>query len=177
MPRVSSDNTIGQLIEAKQVQATPLINHYRRITSGNLVLDQGDQPHSFPVPEAHRKIYFTSDGVGTVSEHSLTSQQQSRTGVPFLGLALAPDQNSDGSSISTPTTMSDQGSVGGTTSYFTRNVARTESEVLAKQVVVPKYKRGISGSREFGIHYLKATVALEQVFGVARNFVTTSQEE
>ena len=72
--------------------------------------------------------------------------------------------------------MSDQGSVGGTTSYFTRNTARTESEVLAKQVVVPKNKRGIPGSREFSIHYSKATGALKQVVGAARNFVPTSRE-
>ena len=72
--------------------------------------------------------------------------------------------------------MSGQGSVGGTTSYFTSNAARTESEVLAKQVVVPKDKCGIPGSREFIIHYSKATGALEQVFRAARNFVPTSQE-
>ena len=47
---------------------------------------------------------------------------------------------------------------------------------MAKQVVVLKGNRGIPGSREFGIHYLKAIGALEKVFGVARNFVPTSQE-
>ena len=67
--------------------------------------------------------------------------------------------------------MSDQGSVGVTTSYFTRNVARTESEFLEKQVVVPNNKHGIPGSKEFGIHYSKATGALEQVFGAAWRFV------
>ena len=46
--------------------------------------------------------------------------------------SASQDQTSDGTSISTPTTMSDQGSVGTTTSYFTRNFARTESEVLEK---------------------------------------------
>ena len=72
--------------------------------------------------------------------------------------------------------MSDQGSVGGVASYFTRKFEITESEVLAKQVVVPKDKRRIPGSREFGIHYSKATSGLDQVFGTARNFLTTSQE-
>ena len=61
-------------------------------------------------------------------------------------------------------------------SYFTRNDAITESEVLAKKVVVPKDKRGITSSREFGIHYSKATGALNQVFGAARNFVPTIWE-
>ena len=140
------------------------------------MLDQGDQSHSSSVPEAHRQIEFTSDGFNNVLEHSLPIQQQSRTGVPFLNLALASYQTSDRTSISTPTTMSDQGSVRGTTSYFTRNVARTESEVLAKKVVVPKNKRGITSSREFGIHYSKATGALEQVFGAARHFVPTSPD-
>ena len=135
------------------------------------MLDQGYQSHSSLVPEEHRQIEITSDGVDTVSEHSLPSQHQSRTGVQFLNLALASDQTSDGTSISTSTTMSDQVSVGGTTSYFTRNVARTESEVLAKQVFVPKDKRGIPGSRAFGIHYSKETGTLEQIFGAARNFV------
>ena len=71
--------------------------------------------------------------------------------------------------------MSDQVSVGGA-SYFTRKVAITESEVLEKQVVVPKDKRRIPVSREFGIHYLKATGVLDQVFGAARHFVPTRWE-
>ena len=96
MSRVSSDDTISQLLEAEQGQATPLINRYRRIASGNLVLDQGDQSHSLSVPESHRKIEFTSDRVDTVSEHSLPIQQKSRTGVPFLNLASeSQEQNSD----------------------------------------------------------------------------------
>ena len=127
-----SDDTIVQLLESKQGQVKPLIDRSRRITSGNIVLDQGDQSQSSSVPESHRQIKFTSDGVNTVSEHSLPSQQQSRTGVLLLDLALASDQTSGRTSISIPTTMSDQGSVGGTTSYFTSNVARTKSEVLAK---------------------------------------------
>ena len=61
-------------------------------------------------------------------------------------------------------------------SYFTRNVARTESEVLAQQVVAPKDKRRIPGSREFGINYSKATGGLEQLFGAVRHFVPTSWE-
>ena len=176
MCRVSSDDTIDQLLESGQRQAMPLIDCYRRIASVNLVIDQGDQSHSSSVPESHRQIEFTSNRVDTASEHSLPIHQQSSTGGPFLDLTLASDQTSDGTSISTPTTMSDQGSLGGTTSYFTRNVARTESEVLEKQVVIPKDKRGIPGSREFGIHYLKATGVLEQVFGADQNFVPTIQE-
>ena len=125
MSIVLSDDTIGQLLEAEHGKATPLIDGSRRIESGNLVLDQGDQSHSSSVPKAHRQIGFTFDGVNTVSEHSLPSQHKSRTGVPFLDLASASDQTSDGTSISTPTTMHDQGSVGGTMSYFKRNVART----------------------------------------------------
>ena len=66
--------------------------------------------------------------------------------------------------------------MGVTTSYFIKNVSRKEFEVLEKQVVIPKDKRGIPGSREFGIHYLKATGVLEQVFGADQNFVPTIQE-
>ena len=125
MSRVSSDDTIGQLLEAEQGQATTLIDCSRRIASVNLILNQGDQYHSSSVPEYHRQIEFTSYGFDNVSEHSLPIQQQSRMGVPFIDLASASDQTSDRTSISTPTTMSDQGSVGGTTSYFTRNITRT----------------------------------------------------
>ena len=60
--------------------------------------------------------------------------------------------------------------------YFVQNTARTESEVLAKQVLVPKDKRGIHRSRERGIHYLEATGTLNQTFSVARHFVPASQE-
>lgn len=61
--------------------------------------------------------------------------------------------------------------------YFSRETARAEDEVLAKQVVMPKDKRGIPGSREHRIHYLAATGALEQTFSTARYFVPTSREE
>ena len=61
--------------------------------------------------------------------------------------------------------------------YFIWNAARTESEVLAKQVVMTKDKRGIPGSRERGIHYLEETGALNLTLGAARKFGTTSQEE
>ena len=60
--------------------------------------------------------------------------------------------------------------------YITRTNARTESKVLAKQGVVPKYKRGPPGSRDFGAHYLAATNALDHMFGAAKHFVPTSQE-
>ena len=142
------------------------------------MLIQGDQsPSSSTAQEANRHIKFTSDGVDTESETSVPSLQESRTGVPFLDLVSAfQDQTSQGSSVSTQATMTSvQGSVGGTGTYFTRNTARTETEVLAKQVVVPKDKRGTPGSREFGIHYTKATGALDQVFGAARHFVPTSR--
>ena len=141
------------------------------------MLDQGDQYHYSSVPESHRQIEFTSDGVDTVSKHSLPNQQRSKTGVPFLNLASASDQTSDRTSIYNPTTISDKGPVVGTTSYFKRNVARTESEVLAKQVVVLKNKHGITGSREFGIHYSKATYNLKQVFGTARNLFQQFRKE
>ena len=60
--------------------------------------------------------------------------------------------------------------------YVSRETARTEAEVLAKQVVVPKDKRGIQVSRDFGIHYSAATGALKQTFGAARHSVPTSRE-
>ena len=60
--------------------------------------------------------------------------------------------------------------------YFTRTNARIESEVLAKNVVVPKDKRGPPGSREFGAHYSAATKSLAHMFGAAKNFMQTSRE-
>ena len=67
MSRVSYDDTIGQPLESEQGQAMPLIDCFRQIASGNLIFDQGDQSHSSLVPEEHRKIEFTYDGVDTVS--------------------------------------------------------------------------------------------------------------
>ena len=62
------------------------------------------------------------------------------------------------SAISVMTDITNAGTGGG---YFSRDTARTEAEVLAKQVVVPNDKRGIPGSRERGIHYSTATGALK----------------
>ena len=60
--------------------------------------------------------------------------------------------------------------------YFVRNTARTESDVLAKKVVVPKDKRGIHGSIERGIHYLVATGALDPTLSEAGHFLLTCRE-
>ena len=60
--------------------------------------------------------------------------------------------------------------------YFTRTNTRTESEVLAKQVVVTKDKRGLPGSREFGAHYSAATKSLAHMFGAAIHFMPKSWE-
>ena len=53
---------------------------------------------------------------------------------------------------------------------------RTDSEVLAKQVVVTKEKHGSPGSRERGIGYLAATGALGPTFSAVRHFVPKSWE-
>ena len=53
--------------------------------------------------------------------------------------------------------------------YFVRNTERTESEIMAKQMVVPKGKRDIPVSRERIIHYLAATGTLDPTFGAARH--------
>ena len=87
--------------------------------------------------------------------------------------AIINQTDPSNSSISVMTDTTNAGTVGG---YFSRETATTEAEVLARQVVVPKYKRGIPGSRECVIHYLEATGALEQTFSAARNFVPTSWE-
>ena len=60
--------------------------------------------------------------------------------------------------------------------YFARNIVRTESDVLAKKVVMPKDKCGIPGSRKHVIHFSEATGALNPTFGAARNFVPKIQE-
>ena len=60
--------------------------------------------------------------------------------------------------------------------YLSRTMARTEAEVLAKHVVVPKDKRGKTGPRERRIHYSAATGALLLKLGADRHFMPTSQE-
>ena len=82
--------------------------------------------------------------------------------------AIVNQTDPSNSAISVMTDTTNAGTGGG---YFSQETASTEAEVLAKQVVVPKDKRGIPGSREHGIHYLLVTGALEQTFGRTRNFV------
>ena len=77
------------------------------------------------------------------------------------------------SAISIMTDTTNAGTGGG---YFSRETARMEAKVLAKQVVVLKDKHIIPGSRERSIHYLAATCTLEQTFGAARHFVPTIWE-
>ena len=62
----ASDDTVGQLIvEAEVGQATPQDDQTRRITSGNLVVDQGQSPSSTPPPEVNQQLDYKSDGVYT----------------------------------------------------------------------------------------------------------------
>ena len=56
MYRVSFGDTIVQLLEFEQGQATPLIDRFICIALGRFVIDQGDQYYSSSVPEAHRQI-------------------------------------------------------------------------------------------------------------------------
>ena len=168
-----SDNTTSQfLIEAELGQAMTHTDRTQHISSGNLVVDLGNS-RSFSQPsEANRQIDFVFDGVDTVLDLSLSKiSQQSRT-IISPDLSAAPQLSvSSISSIMSGTTNTGTG--GG---HFVRNTARTESEVLAKKVVVPKNKRGIPGSRERGIYYSEARGALDSAFGAARNFVPTSRE-
>ena len=93
---------------------------------------------------------------------------------PDLSAAIRNQPQSSVSSISI--IMYGTANTGTGRGYFARNTARMESEVLAKQVVAPKEKRGIPGSRESGVHYLAATGAFDPTLGTARFFLPTSRE-
>ena len=84
--------------------------------------------------------------------------------------ALIHQNNSSISFISNKSFNS--GGYGG--AYFRGTTARTDAEVVDKQVVVPKDKRGKPGSRERRIYYSAATGALLLKFGAARHFVPKS---
>ena len=86
--------------------------------------------------------------------------------------AIIDQTDPSNSDISVMMDTTNAGTGGG---YFSQETARTEAEVLAKQVFVPKDKRVILGSMERGIHYLAATGALKQTFGLARHFFPTSR--
>ena len=170
MPTLSlkSDDT-GHLQEAEQGQATPIGDRSRRIKTGNLVLDDKDYSPSSSAPEAIRKTVNATNGVDTETVHKLTRPQQEGPGI-IIDLASGFEDQFSKPSISSRNPPS-------STMYFTRTNARMESKVLAKHVVVPKDKRGPPRSREFGVHYLAATKALDYIFGVAKNFVPTCRHE
>ena len=164
---ITSDNT-GRLQEAEQGKATPIGDRSRRITTVNLVLDDKDYSPSSSAPEAIMQAVNATDRVDTKTVHSLPGPQQEGSGI-ILDLASGFEAQFSKPSISS-------GNPPSSTMHFTRTKARTESKVLAKQVVVPKDKRGPPGSREFGAHYSAATKALDHMFGAAKKFVPTSQE-
>ena len=163
-----SDDTIGRfLIEAKLVQATPRTDCTRRISSSNLVVDRGTS-QSFSHPSgANLHINFVSDRVNTCSNPSPKIEDESL--YRFICSTSIVRLSHIQYHVWHYKYRHGRG-------YFVRNTTRTESEVLSKQVVVPKDKRSIPGSRERGIHYLEATGALDPTFGAARNFVPTSWE-
>ena len=138
------------------------------------MVDRVSSPFFSQPSDSNRQSHFLSEGVDTVLDSSLSTRpQQSRTILsPNLFVAIKNQHQLSVSSISS--IMSGTTNTGPCRGYFVRNTARTESEVLAKQVVVPKYKHGIPRSREHGIHNLSATGALDQTFGVASNCFPTS---
>ena len=57
-----------------------------------------------------------------------------------------------------------------------RDSTREESKILKEQVIVTKYKPGITGSREYEKHHYMANTALYVKSSVAKHFVPTSHE-
>ena len=165
---ITSDDT-GRLQESEHGQANPIGDRSLRITTGNIVLDVKDYSPSSSVPEAIRQSGNATDGVNTETVFTIPEPQQEGSGI-ILDLASGFEAQFSKPSISS-------GNPPSSTMYFTRTNARTESKVLAKQVVVPKDKRFPPGSREFGAHYSAATKVLDHMFGDANNFVPTSWEE
>ena len=173
---VSYDTISRFLIEPELGKSTPHTDCTRLILSVNLVVDQGNTPSFSHPSDANWQINFLSDRVDTYLDSSLSaSPQQSRTSLSTdLSAAIKNRPQLSVSSVSSIMSGTTNTSTGG--GYFVRNTVRTESEVLAKQVVGPKEKRGIPGSRERGIHYLSATSALDPKFGASRHFVPTCRE-
>ena len=116
------------------------------------MFDRRKSPSFSHPSESNRKINFVFDGVNTYLDPSLpTSPQQLRTSLPTdLSVAIKNQSQSYVSSISS--IMSGTTNTGTGRGYLVQDTARMESEVLAKQVAVPKDKRGTHGSRERGIH-------------------------
>ena len=176
----ASDNPIARFTTEEQGQATPLYVRTRCNSPSNLAEAPGRYPSSSQLLEAasttaQQRLNFVSDGVDAASDtgQSVNSSPsiEDRPSIEIME-ALIHQNNSSTSFISNMSVNS--GGYGG--AYFSRTTARTEAEVLAKQVVMTKDKRGKPGSRERGIHYSAATGAITLKFSAARHFVPTSQE-
>ena len=124
------------------------------------------------------RLNFESDGVDAASDtgQSLNSSPsiEDRPSIEITEVFIHQDKSSTSSISKISVNSGASGGSGG--AYFSRTTARTEAEVLAKQVVVPKDKRGKPGSKERGIYYSAATDALTLEFGAARHFVPKSWE-
>ena len=72
---ITSDDT-GRLQEAEQGQATPIRERSRRITTGNLVLNDEEYSPSSSVPEAISQAFNATDGVDTETVHKFPGLQQ-----------------------------------------------------------------------------------------------------
>ena len=59
--------------------------------------------------------------------------------------------------------------------YFSKTNARSNADILADMVIVPKIYRGAPGSREFNYNYYGATKAIIPLLGAAKHFVADSQ--
>ena len=139
------------------------------------MVDRGNSPSFSQPSDTNRQINFVSNGVETYSYPSLsTTPQQSKTSL-FTNLSAATKNQPQLSVSSISSIMSGTKNTGIGGGYFFRNTARMESEVLPKQVVAPKEKRGIPGSRDLGIRYLTATGAIDPTFNADRNFLPTSR--
>lgn len=172
------------------------IEFHRRFDPGELDIEAGNGTPlarvSRPLPAGERN---ENDGESSPTDDSQPSQDNNSVLAPLpgsqvnetLGHSRAP------SALSTMSFEEDQRRImeaalagasegGGSTStppsakpYFSRSTARSKSEIVAKQVSVPKYLRGDPGSTQRLKNEARATEALASKFGAAKHFVTHSQ--
>ena len=79
--------------------------------------------------------------------------------------------------VHTKNTMSDtQDVVNQLKNFFVDSSPISELDFAKNQVIIPKNKRGIEGSKEYSSAYALATAALSPKLGAAKHFVTKSED-
>ena len=145
-------------------------------TSTNLSnLESGRAPFLAPPTEQTRHLAREQRVHDEYSHYSTSAREEFLQDIVIENLPIEEEEVSHptgrstriSGSIQSNSVLTEPSLVATNESYFSKSTGRTEANILADKVIVPKNLRGTPGARQYDTHFSGATKALSLLFGAA----------